>query len=148
MQARAYLGRVVPGQQCIHASSDRHALGHAGALLHMPGIVQAMEYMGTGHPLCSALQHVLESTAAMHTCTKTWVVSGGMLLNTALTTQAREYLGQEDPTQQSLQYVLESSAAVGNSAHGLPYLPTGNLVSGLPAALMSCCQASTLPGRL
>ena len=71
-----------------------------------------------------------------------------MLLDPALTMQAREYLGQEDPTQQSLQYVLESGAAVGKSAHGLPYLPTGNLVSGLPAALMSCCQASVLTGRL
>ena len=48
----------------------------------------------------------------------------------------------EDPTQQPLQYVLESSAAAGRSAHELPYLPTGNLVSGLPAAFMSCCQAS------
>ena len=59
--------------------------------------------------------------------------------------QAREYLGREDPTQQSLQYVLESSAAHGDCAHGLPYLPTGNLVSGLPAALMSCCQVRLLP---
>jgi len=100
--------------------------------------------MGTGRPLWHSLQHVLESTAAVHTCTDTWIVSAGILLNTALTMQAREYLGQEDPTQQPLQYVLESSAAVGKSAHGLPYLPTGNLVSGLPAALMSCCQASTL----
>ena len=58
--------------------------------------------------------------------------------------QAREYLGVEDPTQQSLQYVLESSAAAGRRVHGLPYLPTGNLVSGLPAALMSCCQARPL----
>ncbi len=57
--------------------------------------------------------------------------------------QAREYLGPEDPTQESLQYVLESAAAAGSRAHGLPYLPTGNLVSGLPAALMSCCQART-----
>ena len=56
--------------------------------------------------------------------------------------QAREYVGMEDPTQQPLQYVLESSAAAKKSAHGLPYLPTGNLVSGLPAAFMSCCQAS------
>lgn len=55
--------------------------------------------------------------------------------------QAREYLGPEDPTQESLQYVLVSTAAAGSRAHGLPYLPTGNLVSGLPAALMSCCQA-------
>ena len=56
--------------------------------------------------------------------------------------QAREYVGMEDPTQQPLQYVLESSAAARKSAHELPYLPTGNLVSGLPAAFMSCCQAS------
>ena len=54
--------------------------------------------------------------------------------------QAREYLGPGDPTQESLQYVLESTAAAGSCAHGLPYLPTGNLISGLPAALMSCCQ--------
>ena len=56
--------------------------------------------------------------------------------------QAREYVAMEDPTQQPLQYVLESSAAARRSAHKLPYLPTGNLVSGLPAAFMSCCQAS------
>ena len=56
-----------------------------------------------------------------------------------LSLQARDYVGVEDPTQQSLQFVLESSAAAGGSAHGLPYLPTGNLVSGLPAALLSCC---------
>ena len=55
--------------------------------------------------------------------------------------QAREYMGVGDPTQESLQYVLESTAATGSCTHGLPYLPTGNLVSGLPAALMSCCQA-------
>ena len=61
--------------------------------------------------------------------------------------QAREYLGREDPTQQSLQYVLESSAAAGGCVHGLPYLPTGNLVSGLPAALMSCCQVRLLPSK-
>lgn len=54
--------------------------------------------------------------------------------------QARDYLGAEDPTQEPLQYVLESTAAAGSCPHGLPYLPTGNLVSGLPAALMSCCQ--------
>ncbi|CAL5230003.1 g13442 [Coccomyxa viridis] len=53
---------------------------------------------------------------------------------------AREYIGVGDPTQESLQYVLESTAATGSCTHGLPYLPTGNLVSGLPAALMSCCQ--------
>ena len=61
--------------------------------------------------------------------------------------QAREYVGVEDPTQQPLQYVLESSAAAGASAHGRPYLPTGNLVSGLPAAFMSCCQAKPLLKR-
>ena len=55
--------------------------------------------------------------------------------------QAREYLGPGDPTQESLQYVLESAAAARGHAHDLPYLPTGNLVSGLPAALLSCCQA-------
>ena len=83
MQARAYLGRVVPGQQCIHANSDRHAPVHAGALFNMPGTVQAMEYMGTGRPLRRSLQNVPESTAAMHTCTDPWVVSAGMWLDTA-----------------------------------------------------------------
>ena len=62
--------------------------------------------------------------------------------------QAREYLGPEDPTQESLQYVLESAVAAGGCAHGLPYLPTGNLVSGLPAALMSCCQARQPPSQI
>ncbi|CAK0784154.1 hypothetical protein CVIRNUC_007357 [Coccomyxa viridis] len=61
---------------------------------------------------------------------------------------AREYVGMEDPTQQPLQYVLESSAAARKSAHELPYLPTGNLVSGLPAAFMSCCQVQRMAATL
>ena len=53
--------------------------------------------------------------------------------------QAVEYRGppseEEDP-----QYVLETSAAPGSLKAGLPKLPTGTLVQGLPAAIMSHCQ--------
>lgn len=65
MQAREYTCQEGPAQQCIHADLDKHALVYAGALLLMPGAVQAMEYMGTECLSRQSLQHVLESTAAM-----------------------------------------------------------------------------------
>lgn len=54
-----------------------------------------------------------------------------------------EFRGRE-PEEGSLHHFIAatSAAAESPSAKGLPKLPTGNLVAGLPAALMSRCQAS------
>ncbi|KAK9794644.1 hypothetical protein WJX73_007608 [Symbiochloris irregularis] len=46
---------------------------------------------------------------------------------------------------QHAQFVLETAAAHGTIAHGLPYLPSGNLVAGLPAAILSLCQIREQP---
>ncbi|KAK9811293.1 hypothetical protein WJX72_001268 [[Myrmecia] bisecta] len=54
---------------------------------------------------------------------------------------AHEYRGPADPTESVLQYVVETHKAKGQLQHGVPYLPAGNLVSGLPAAVFSHCQA-------
>lgn len=36
--------------------------------------------------------------------------------------------------------MLETSAAVGTSSNSIAILPTGNLVTGQPAAIFSYCQ--------
>lgn len=57
--------------------------------------------------------------------------------------QARRYLGPEDATQASLHFAAQTSAAAAGGrgpAHGLPSLPPGLLVDGLPAAVLSRCQ--------
>lgn len=46
---------------------------------------------------------------------------------------------------QGAQYVLETAAARSRVPHGLPYLPSGNLVAGLPAAILSLCQVRRTP---
>jgi len=50
--------------------------------------------------------------------------------------------GQGDPSQEALLYVLRTAASRSSSRQQLqlPHLPTGTLVSGLPAALMTYCQ--------
>lgn len=54
--------------------------------------------------------------------------------------QAHQFLGQEDPTQEPLHFVLHTSSCEGKQKHAIPLLPTGNLVSGQPAAVISYCQ--------
>jgi hypothetical protein len=59
--------------------------------------------------------------------------------------QARRYLGPEDASQDVLQFCAQTSAAAAAAGpaarHGVPLLPPGLLVDGLPAAVLSRCQA-------
>ena len=61
--------------------------------------------------------------------------------------QAHEYCGQGDPSQEVLLYRVETAAAATAAAaskvlSAVPRLPSGTLVSALPAAIISQCQAS------
>ncbi len=59
--------------------------------------------------------------------------------------QARRYLGPEDASQDVLQFCAQTAAAAAAAGpaaqHGVPLLPPGLLVDGLPAAILSRCQA-------
>ncbi|CAL8469394.1 g8935 [Coccomyxa elongata] len=61
---------------------------------------------------------------------------------------ARQFVGQEDPTQEPLHFVLHMNGRGADQKHGIPLLPTGNLVSGQPAAVMSYCQVHGIPATL
>lgn len=61
---------------------------------------------------------------------------------------ARQFVGREDPTQEALHFVLHTSGSGAEQSHGTPLLPTGNLVSGQPAAIMSYCQVHGIPATL
>ena len=62
--------------------------------------------------------------------------------------QARQFIGQEDPTQEPLHFVLQMNGIGADQKHGIPWLPTGNLVSGQPAAIMSYCQVQSRVARV
>jgi len=57
--------------------------------------------------------------------------------------QAHQFVGQQDPTQEPLHFVLHASGSESCKEHSIPFLPTGNLVSGQPAAIVSYCQVGT-----
>lgn len=65
--------------------------------------------------------------------------------------QAQQFRGP-DPSQQTLVYLLQSSAAKAAWAAGqalpLPYLPTSNIITGLPAAIVSHCQLRGLSAEV
>ncbi|BDA44865.1 probable proteasome assembly chaperone 1 [Coccomyxa sp. Obi] len=61
---------------------------------------------------------------------------------------ARQFIGQEDPTQEPLHFLLQTNGSRSEQKHGIPLLPTGNLVSGQPAAIMSYCQVHGIPATL
>jgi hypothetical protein len=60
---------------------------------------------------------------------------------------AQHYKGQEDPAEAALVFALRTLAveeelpAAGASGGGVAALPSGTLISGLPAAVISHCQA-------
>lgn len=58
--------------------------------------------------------------------------------------QAHQFVGQQDPTQEPLHFVLHASGSEDCQKHSIPLLPTGNLVSGQPAAVVSYCQVGPL----
>ena len=64
--------------------------------------------------------------------------------------QARRYLGPEDATQAALLFSAQTDAAAAAAGRqgppGAPLLPPGLLVDGLPAAVLSRCQARCLSG--
>jgi hypothetical protein len=70
--------------------------------------------------------------------------------------QVEQYRGEADASQELLAFVLRSSPLrqqleqQGNSAagRGVPYLPSGSIVSGLPAALLTQAELSGLPAEL
>lgn len=66
----------------------------------------------------------------------------------SLASQARRYLGPEDATQAPLLFSAQTAAAAAAAARqgalGVPLLPPGLLIDGLPAAVLSRCQARHL----
>lgn len=62
---------------------------------------------------------------------------------------AESFRGEGDPSQSCLMYTLQTSAqraAAGGLPPAVPYLSTGNVVSGPIAALLNYCEVS--PGRI
>jgi hypothetical protein len=66
--------------------------------------------------------------------------------------QAEQYRGEADPSQEFLAFLLQSSAArqpaAAAAAVAAPYLPSGSVVSGLPAALISQAELRGIPAEL
>lgn len=71
--------------------------------------------------------------------------------------QAEQYRGEADASQELLAFVLRSSplrqqqhGAPGSAAATavVPYLPSGSIVSGLPAALLTQAELAELPAEL
>ena len=54
--------------------------------------------------------------------------------------QAADFHGPRDPDESGMHFVIETGAGRGKIHHKLPFLPSGTLVAGLPAAVMSYCQ--------
>ena len=57
--------------------------------------------------------------------------------------QGENYTGEGDPSQDSLVFLLQTEAArakQGAAAGPAPYLPTGTVIGGLLAAVLSYCQ--------
>ncbi|WIA11645.1 hypothetical protein OEZ86_002646 [Tetradesmus obliquus] len=63
--------------------------------------------------------------------------------------QAEQYRGEADPSQEFLAFLLQSSSArQPAAAAAAPYLPSGSVVSGLPAALISQAELRGVPAEL
>jgi hypothetical protein len=77
--------------------------------------------------ICPPLQALYLPLGAAHQASPAWL-------------QAHQFLGEQDSTQQPQHFVVETSAAHSQLPHSIPRLPSGNLVSGLPAAVASHCQ--------
>ena len=54
--------------------------------------------------------------------------------------QAKDFHESRHSEEAPQQFVIETTAAHGKLSHALPYLPSGTLIDGLPAAIMSYCQ--------
>jgi hypothetical protein len=66
-------------------------------------------------------------------------------------TQAEQYRGEADASQELLAFVLRSTAALQQQAaapKGSPFLPSGSIVSGLPAALLTQAELAGTPAEL
>jgi hypothetical protein len=74
----------------------------------------------------------------------------------AVGVQVEQYRGEADPSQELLAFVLRSSPlqqqleqqSSSAAGHGVPYLPSGSIVAGLPAALLTQAELSGLPAEL
>jgi predicted ATP-grasp superfamily ATP-dependent carboligase len=65
--------------------------------------------------------------------------------------QAEQYRGDSDPSQEFLAFLLQSTPArqpAAAAAAAAPYLPSGSVVSGLPAALISQAELREVPAEL
>lgn len=67
--------------------------------------------------------------------------------------QAEQYRGEADASQELLAFILCSSPLrqqqqQPGAALGVPYLPSGSIVSGLPAALLTQAELAGLPAEL
>lgn len=75
--------------------------------------------------------------------------------------QAEQYRGEADASQELLAFVLQSTPlrqqqqrpsselpGIGTGQPVAPYLPSGSIVSGLPAALITQAELSGLPAEL
>lgn len=74
-------------------------------------------------------------------------------------TKAEQYRGEADASQELLAFILRSSAvrqqheqklaaAAAAAGPSIPYLPSGSIVSGLPAALLTQAELAGLPAEL
>lgn len=66
--------------------------------------------------------------------------------------QVEQYRGEADPSQEFVAFLLQSSssrqAVTGQQQQEAPYLPSGSLVAGLPAALVSQAELHGVPADL
>jgi hypothetical protein len=66
--------------------------------------------------------------------------------------QAEQYRGEADASQELLAFILRSSPLrqqqQSDAAAVAPYLPSGSIVSGLPAALLTQAELAGLPAEL
>lgn len=72
-----------------------------------------------------------------------------------LLTQAEQYRGDADPSQDFTAYLLQTSAAAAaaslkdpRSKNPIPFLPSGSLVAGLPAALITQAELRGILAQL
>lgn len=84
----------------------------------------------------------------------------GLAVLWLLLLQAEQYRGEADASQELLAFVLRSSPLRQQQQHGaapgsgptatavVPYLPSGSIVSGLPAALLTQAELAELPAEL
>jgi len=62
--------------------------------------------------------------------------------------QAEQYRGPEDPSQAPMAFLLRTSGAGSALDAAAPLLPTGNVVGGLPAELLTAAELQGLAGGL